>query len=64
MNFLKRLRCKHVNKKCLTNIYGDIINDFNCRSIYVCKDCGKYIPSNKLDKNCKIINFYIEKGNN
>lgn len=50
-------RCKHKNQRCITNIYGDAINEFNCRSVWVCLDCGSWIYKDELDANCKCVNF-------
>lgn len=55
-------KCTHKNTRTVTNIYGDTINAFNARSIRVCKDCGKIIYSNYLDKEChKVNNFSTKK---
>jgi acetyl-CoA carboxylase beta subunit len=54
----KRLFCKHINTKTITNIYGDAINHFNARSIRECTDCGKTIYHPSLDKNCKVSNKF------
>lgn len=59
MKLFKRFFCKHNEKVCITNIFGDLINDYNCRSIWKCKKCGKKFKSNKLDYNCKIVNFVM-----
>lgn len=71
---IKRHKCIHTNKITLTNIGGDAINYFNpkmvnrrsdfsnlfpCRSIKVCKDCGKYFYEG-LDPNCKETNNFEE----
>lgn len=40
MEFLKRLFCKH-NFKWHCNIYGDMINQYNARSVWKCELCGK-----------------------
>lgn len=55
--WIKRLKCKHNNLTTITNIYGDAINYYNCRSIKLCKDCGKLIRSNELDDKCNVVNF-------
>ena len=57
VKFFKRLFCKHEEKFCVTNIHGDMINHLNCRSIWECKKCGKRFKSNKLDTDCKYVNF-------
>lgn len=56
-NLIKRIKCKHNNIQTITNLYGDAIIYYNCRSIKICKDCGKIIKSETLDKNCNVINF-------
>lgn len=40
VNRLKQLICKH-DYKLFANIYGDLINDFDARTIYLCEKCGK-----------------------
>lgn len=62
--FFKKIICKHKNQITITNIYGDLINALNARSIRICKDCNKLIFSNKLDKNCNEINnlFKVKEG--
>ena len=62
----QRLRCKHLNKKCLTNFGGDMINVvINHRHIYCsaweCENCGKIIYSEKLEPTCKITNWTLER---
>lgn len=49
--------CKHKEKVTLTNIYGDMINQVNCRCIKRCTKCGKRFFVNELDGKCKIVNF-------
>lgn len=45
--------CKHENTQTITNIYGDLINVCNTRSIKACIDCGKKLKGNfELDNNC------------
>lgn len=56
----RRLFCKHHNQKCITNIYGDLINDYDCRSIWKCLNCGQLIKSDELCKDCKTINFTMK----
>lgn len=58
MSFLKRLKCKHINKQTITNIYGDAINHLNGRSIVSCVDCGKEFIAESLDKSCKRSNNF------
>jgi ribosomal protein L37AE/L43A len=62
VKFFKRLFCKHEEKFCVTNIHGDMINHLNCRSIWECKKCGKQFKSNKLDTDCKYVNFKRKIG--
>lgn len=45
-------KCKHENIQTITNIYGDPINMFGCRSLSNCIDCGKIFKGG-LDLNCK-----------
>lgn len=61
-NLFKRLFCKHKEKTCITNIHGDWINIYNCRSIWKCKKCKKLIKSNELVKDCKFVNFKRSLG--
>ena len=56
-NIFKKLFCKHKDIICITNIYGNLINTMNCRSVWECKDCGKRFKSNSLCKNCNYVNF-------
>ena len=58
----KRLRCKHKNQQCLTNICGDYILTVSThrkiyRSIWKCKGCGKIIMNEYLIKECPYINW-------
>lgn len=58
----KKLFCKHKNIRCLTNLYGDFINCHStaskiCRSVWLCKDCGKVIKKERLEPSCKTVNF-------
>lgn len=59
---LKRLSCKHQNLKCVTNYYGDMINEVStCKKIYrsawVCTDCSKSIFSEYLEPSCNVVNY-------
>ena len=56
MNLFKKLFCKH-EFKTLTNIHGDLINAFGCRSIQECVKCGKCKKLNELDESCTKVNF-------
>ena len=62
VKFFKRLFCKHEEKFCVTNIHGDMINHLNCRSVWECKKCSKRFKSNKLDTDCKYVNFKRKIG--
>lgn len=55
MNIFKRLFCKH-KYETITNIHGDWINIYGCRSMKKCVYCGKVIKSEILDKNCNKVN--------
>ena len=57
MKLFKRLFCKH-RYKTITNLYGDIINTFDCRSILECTKCGKWVKSGSLDMGCDMVNFH------
>lgn len=61
MKLFKRLFCKHNEKVCITNIYGDLINDWNCRSVWECKKCGKMFRSDELEESCDVVNFVMKK---
>ncbi len=37
---IKQLCCKH-DYKLFANVYGDLVNDLNARTVYICKKCGK-----------------------
>lgn len=43
-------KCKH-DYQPWANVHGDLINDMNCRTVFLCKNCGKrkfvgdYIPA-------------------
>ena len=57
MKFFTRLFCKHKEKFCVTNIYGDWINSLNCRSVWECKKCGKRFRMSQLCSDCEYVNF-------
>lgn len=65
MGIIKRFKCKHLNKECLSNFYGDFINVISTnpkkiyRSAWVCKDCGKVIYSEYLEPSCTITNYNL-----
>ena len=54
---IKRINCKHLNQKCLTNIHGDWRLDWNCMSVWNCEDCGKWFYKDILDPDCEYTNF-------
>lgn len=56
----KKLFCKHKRIHCVTNIYGDMRNDFNACSIWVCDKCGKNFLSDDLSQNCELVNFTLK----
>lgn len=37
---LKQLFCKH-DYRLWANVYGDLINEMNCRTVMLCPRCGK-----------------------
>ena len=49
--------CSHKRIRCVTNLYGDIRNDFNCCSIWECEKCGKVFLSDNICEDCKVVNF-------
>ena len=44
----KMFLCSHKSQRFIRNIYGDEINQCDCRSLYQCEDCNKIIKSNDL----------------
>lgn len=42
---IKRLTCTHEDLYTITNVYGDPINFYDCRSIKQCKNCGKFFTT-------------------
>lgn len=46
---IKKLFCKHKILIFKYNIFGDLINLFNGRSIYFCKNCDKLIIKDKIN---------------
>lgn len=46
---IKSMFCKH-DYKLFANIYGDLVNDLNAKTVFICKKCGKR----------KFISNYIE----
>ena len=53
---IQKIFCKHENKRCLTNIYGDYINHVSSgrriyRSIWGCPDCGRILISEEIRDN-------------
>lgn len=66
---LKRVRCKHDNLECISNIYGDMIHAMSSskmtvRSVWKCKNCGKVICKGELNPGCKVSNFKVESESN
>lgn len=59
MGILKKIFCRHKEKVCVTNIYGDLINDYNARSIWECTRCKRLFRSYSLEPSCDIINFNL-----
>lgn len=61
-NKIKQLFCKH-DYVTITNFYGDMINNMSIsskkiiRSVQQCRKCKKIHKSEKIDKNCHIVNF-------
>lgn len=49
---IKRLTCTHEDLYTITNVYGDPINFYDCRSIKQCKNCGKFFYHQFLDREC------------
>jgi len=41
---IRRFFCKHT-LAWVRNIYGDEINATNCRTVWICEKCGKYVYS-------------------
>lgn len=54
----RRLFCRHKRISCISNFYGDAINDMNCRSLWECDRCKKLFMSDNLCSDCKYINFH------
>lgn len=46
--FIKRLFCKHYKVTFIRNVYGDEINDRNCRSLWRCGKCGATVRCDHL----------------
>ena len=55
----KKLFCRHEHKTCITNIYGDMINDLMCRSVWKCERCDKSFFSDKVEPSCEVVNFTL-----
>ena len=62
MNILKQIFCRHKEITCITNLHGDLINIYECRSLWECKRCKKVIKSKELNKQCKYVNFHLKEG--
>ena len=61
-SIFKHLFCEHRDKKCITNIHGDLINLLECRSVWECSKCGRRFNHEELDPTCNIVNFLIDKN--
>ena len=61
-SIFKQLFCEHRDKKCITNIHGDLINLLECRSVWECNKCGKIFNHKELEPTCSIVNFVIDKN--
>ena len=48
INFIKSLFCKHSVLQFKENLSGDIINHYDCRSLWICKKCNKTIKIDSL----------------
>lgn len=48
LGVFKRYLCSHESQRFIRNVYGDEINQCDCRSLYQCEDCKKIIKSNEL----------------
>ena len=58
--FLKRLVCKHIHTKTVTNFCGCYIiykRKHTYMSEKVCCDCGKHFKSEEFDSECEVINY-------
>lgn len=55
---IKRLTCTHEDLYIITNVYGDPINFYDCRSIKQCKNCGKFFYHQFLDRECDRANEF------
>lgn len=59
---LKQATCDHEDRKCITNFYGDMIHEVSTRkkiirSMWICENCGKMLPSEFLDPTCAFVNY-------
>lgn len=66
VNVLKQFLCRHKNKKCITNLNGDMCNinnkrNMTYRSIWKCEQCGKIIYMPYECDTCDIVNWYTIK---
>ena len=50
INFIKSLFCKHLTLEFKENLSGDIINHYDCRSLWICKKCKEIIKIQTLHK--------------
>lgn len=49
LEYLKYLWCKHHGTYQLRRVYGDEINEKNCRSLQTCKDCNSVVRKELLN---------------
>ena len=63
MKNINRLFCFH-NYNTVTNLVGEMMNLYECKSIKRCSKCGKFLYLNNIDDNCYIFNFdlWIKNG--
>lgn len=59
---IKQFLCKHVEQECITNFYGDYIDNVSnskhtYRSAWRCRECNKVIYHKELNPDCKLINW-------
>lgn len=50
MKWLKRILCDHDDLIFVRNVYGDEINELNCRSIYKCSNCEATVKYGRLNE--------------
>jgi len=57
---INRLLCKHA-LAWVRNIYGDEINATNCRTVWICERCGKYIYDREYVLESSAVKVYLSK---